>query len=678
MYIMRVGAAERPRHCAAVKPTLLPLSDRPVSSGPAPTRLPYHRPQSARAPHYRPPSSRTPHQRCSSAVRCCSSHMAVSLRRSSPLSASSTVGSSNALSVSVLPQDGNVQSLSPPVLNLSPGLNPVTMETRQRLSPHYRISPELHVAAAAVQLTGRDHLNESEIRAVRRRHRHDSKSLDEPSCKRPRVSRVEDCLGTDSRSVGQEDLLATAASMDVRVGINPCFPPPPPPLVQRRRYPSSRRMFGGDNHHRSSGYRRASRFSSATAADSLARGGLEHAPGNGAAATAVGEGSELMHVGPWGPGSPTFSALDGSVSSVDGPWQECPSGIPAEHLVTHGSGSAAHYPTSGTRQVPIPVTMGFGGVGLPVTASYGCQPPVQLCAPITSHSPCRQVFPPASAHYPAVCQVPQLNACISYVAPYGSSPSSSHSNLAPAGVVPLHPSSAAAAYHVVHRSPVQHNDGGDYMNCSSTTGARSRPLGPMLPLSRIHSHAAPCAPHLVAPVPAMGLRMQQQSVGGPPPPPMLVTPSRVSAMVPAPAHPSHLAPVVPPSPLLLHFLAMVHAPPPAPYTPSSASSTTAGSAESENYEALLSLAERLGDAKPRGLTRQQLDQLPSYRFTAVEQPSAQLSSCVICMCDFEQRQTLRVLPCSHQFHAKCVDKWLKTNRTCPICRGDTVPYLTSV
>lgn len=199
------------------------------------------------------------------------------------------------------------------------------------------------------------------------------------------------------------------------------------------------------------------------------------------------------------------------------------------------------------------------------------------------------------------------------------------------------------------------------MNCSSTTGARSRPLGPMLPLSRIHSHAAPCAPHLVAPVPAMGLRMQQQSVGGPPPPPMLVTPSRVSAMVPAPAHPSHLAPVVPPSPLLLHFLAMVHAPPPAPYTPSSASSTTAGSAESENYEALLSLAERLGDAKPRGLTRQQLDQLPSYRFTAVEQPSAQLSSCVICMCDFEQRQTLRVLPCSHQFHAKCVDKWLKVS-----------------
>ncbi len=33
--------------------------------------------------------------------------------------------------------------------------------------------------------------------------------------------------------------------------------------------------------------------------------------------------------------------------------------------------------------------------------------------------------------------------------------------------------------------------------------------------------------------------------------------------------------------------------------------------------------------------------------------------CVVCMSDFETRQMVRVLPCSHEFHAKCVDKWLK-------------------
>lgn len=37
--------------------------------------------------------------------------------------------------------------------------------------------------------------------------------------------------------------------------------------------------------------------------------------------------------------------------------------------------------------------------------------------------------------------------------------------------------------------------------------------------------------------------------------------------------------------------------------------------------------------------------------------------CVVCFSDFEGRQLLRVLPCNHEFHAKCVDKWLKVSWT---------------
>ncbi len=40
------------------------------------------------------------------------------------------------------------------------------------------------------------------------------------------------------------------------------------------------------------------------------------------------------------------------------------------------------------------------------------------------------------------------------------------------------------------------------------------------------------------------------------------------------------------------------------------------STETENYEALLSLAERLGEAKPRGLGRLEIEQLPSYKFNS--------------------------------------------------------------
>ncbi|CAG4936571.1 unnamed protein product [Parnassius apollo] len=98
--------------------------------------------------------------------------------------------------------------------------------------------------------------------------------------------------------------------------------------------------------------------------------------------------------------------------------------------------------------------------------------------------------------------------------------------------------------------------------------------------------------------------------------------------------------------------------------------------EPENYEALLSLAERLGEAKPRGLARHEIDQLPTYKYSDQTRHGEQ-TSCVVCMCEFEARQTLRVLPCAHEFHAKCVDKWLRSNRTCPICRGNASEYFNN-
>ena len=40
----------------------------------------------------------------------------------------------------------------------------------------------------------------------------------------------------------------------------------------------------------------------------------------------------------------------------------------------------------------------------------------------------------------------------------------------------------------------------------------------------------------------------------------------------------------------------------------------------------------------------------------------------MCICDYEDNDRLRVLPCSHVFHADCVDQWLAVNATCPLCR----------
>ncbi|KAL3647753.1 hypothetical protein CASFOL_008721 [Castilleja foliolosa] len=46
------------------------------------------------------------------------------------------------------------------------------------------------------------------------------------------------------------------------------------------------------------------------------------------------------------------------------------------------------------------------------------------------------------------------------------------------------------------------------------------------------------------------------------------------------------------------------------------------------------------------------------------------SKCVVCLTEFQDQETLRVLPkCSHAFHLDCIDVWLLANSNCPLCRS---------
>lgn len=75
-----------------------------------------------------------------------------------------------------------------------------------------------------------------------------------------------------------------------------------------------------------------------------------------------------------------------------------------------------------------------------------------------------------------------------------------------------------------------------------------------------------------------------------------------------------------------------------------------------------------------GLDQAFIDALPvfSYREIVVGGGGGDKEpfDCAVCLCEFDAEDRLRLLPlCGHAFHLNCIDTWLLSNSTCPLCRG---------
>ncbi|KAK9108003.1 hypothetical protein Syun_024014 [Stephania yunnanensis] len=70
-----------------------------------------------------------------------------------------------------------------------------------------------------------------------------------------------------------------------------------------------------------------------------------------------------------------------------------------------------------------------------------------------------------------------------------------------------------------------------------------------------------------------------------------------------------------------------------------------------------------------GLDQAFIDALPVFLYKEIvglKEPF----DCAVCLCEFSDEDKLRLLPmCSHAFHLNCIDTWLLSNSTCPLCRG---------
>ncbi|KAG2574306.1 E3 ubiquitin-protein ligase ATL4-like [Panicum virgatum] len=140
--------------------------------------------------------------------------------------------------------------------------------------------------------------------------------------------------------------------------------------------------------------------------------------------------------------------------------------------------------------------------------------------------------------------------------------------------------------------------------------------------------------------------------------------------------------------LLLRFLSAVRTSsssspsgPPLPRTHSDgeAGSESAGSAVDYSYSAERPAAaaaeggkkeEAPGDEKQR-----LIDSLPLFTMASALAALPKSSpDCAVCLSPFTPDAELRLLPaCRHAFHAACVDAWLRTTPSCPLCRAAVAP-----
>lgn len=73
-------------------------------------------------------------------------------------------------------------------------------------------------------------------------------------------------------------------------------------------------------------------------------------------------------------------------------------------------------------------------------------------------------------------------------------------------------------------------------------------------------------------------------------------------------------------------------------------------------------------SRSSGFEKSAIDALPFFRFSSLR-GSKQGLECSICLSKFQDIELLRLLPkCKHAFHTTCIDQWLESNSSCPLCR----------
>ncbi|KAJ0981370.1 hypothetical protein J5N97_009625 [Dioscorea zingiberensis] len=74
-----------------------------------------------------------------------------------------------------------------------------------------------------------------------------------------------------------------------------------------------------------------------------------------------------------------------------------------------------------------------------------------------------------------------------------------------------------------------------------------------------------------------------------------------------------------------------------------------------------------------GLDPSTLASFPTMPYSEAREHKLGLGAleCAVCLLEFEDDETLKLLPrCCHVYHSDCIDAWLASHVTCPVCRAN--------
>ncbi|XP_071725171.1 RING-H2 finger protein ATL13-like [Rutidosis leptorrhynchoides] len=92
--------------------------------------------------------------------------------------------------------------------------------------------------------------------------------------------------------------------------------------------------------------------------------------------------------------------------------------------------------------------------------------------------------------------------------------------------------------------------------------------------------------------------------------------------------------------------------------------------EFDNVTALQGQLQQLFTLHDSGVDQSFIDSLPVFTYKSIIGAKNPFD-CAVCLCEFESDDNLRLLPkCSHAFHMSCIDTWLLSHSTCPLCRSN--------